>query len=132
MRSATGARSRPPAGEARTSYFEQLHASIAAFPDVVSACVETGSTPPNNGWSHRFELLGKLAPSPEAQTARVNLFDSGYFRTLQTPLSRDASVRPPKSLAPLPSSWSIRPSQRSRRHFNKGNSIGTESVEEPI
>jgi predicted permease len=71
--------------QARTSYFEQLRASIAVLPDVVSASIETGGTPPSSGWDQRFELLGKSAPS-EAQTARISLVDSDYFRTLQTPL----------------------------------------------
>jgi putative ABC transport system permease protein len=71
--------------QARTSYLEQLRASIAALPDVVSASIETGATPPSSGWDQRFELLGKPAPS-EAQTARINLVDPDYFRTLQTPL----------------------------------------------
>jgi putative ABC transport system permease protein len=71
--------------QARTSYFEQLRASIAALPDVVSASIETGATPPSSGWEQRFELLGKPAPS-EVQTARINLVDSTYFSTLQTPL----------------------------------------------
>lgn len=71
--------------QARASYFEQLRASIAVLPDVVSASIETGATPPNSGWDQRFELLGKPSPS-EAQTARVNLVDPDYFRTLQTPL----------------------------------------------
>ena len=45
--------------QARASYFEQLRASIAVLPDVVSASIETGATPPNSGWDQRFELLGK-------------------------------------------------------------------------
>lgn len=71
--------------QARTSYFEQLRANIAALPDVVSASIETSATPPSSGWDQRFELLGKPAPS-EAQTARISLVDPDYFRTLQTPL----------------------------------------------
>jgi hypothetical protein len=71
--------------QARTSYFEQLRANIAALPDVVSTSVETSATPPSSGWEQRFELLGKPAPS-EPQTARINLVDPDYFRTLQTPL----------------------------------------------
>jgi predicted permease len=72
--------------EARVTYFEQLRASLAASPDVMSAAIETNATPPDSGWEQRFELLGNPATSPEAQTARINFVDPGYFQTLQIPL----------------------------------------------
>ena len=72
--------------QARVNYFEQLRASIAALPDVVSASVATDGVPPNNGWEQRFDLLDKSSTSPDAQYAKFNLIDSDYFSTLQTPL----------------------------------------------
>jgi hypothetical protein len=72
--------------EARVNYFEQLRASVAALPDVVSGSVATNATPPHSGWEQRFQLLDKPSSSPEAQTARVHFIDTGYFSTLQMPL----------------------------------------------
>jgi predicted permease len=72
--------------EARLNYFEQLRASVAALPDVVSASIATNATPPHSGSEQRFQLRDKPSSSPEAQTARVHFIDSGYFSTLQMPL----------------------------------------------
>lgn len=72
--------------EARANYFEQLRASIAQLPDVLSAAISTNATPPNSGWEQQFELLGKPAVSPQAQTARIDFVDQGYFSTLGMPL----------------------------------------------
>lgn len=43
--------------QARVHYFEQLRASIAALPDVVSASIAANATPPDSGWNLLFELL---------------------------------------------------------------------------
>jgi len=72
--------------EARVNYFEQLRASVATLPDVVSASIATNATPPHSGLEQRFQLRDKPSSSPEAQTARVHFVDPGYFSTLQVPL----------------------------------------------
>lgn len=72
--------------QARVNYFEQLRASVAALPDVVSAAIATNATPPDSGWEQRVELLGKPAASPETQTARANFVGRDYFQALHTPL----------------------------------------------
>ena len=72
--------------QARVNYFEQLRTGIAALPNVTSTGISNNATPPQNGWEQRFELLGKPAASPEAQTARINFVDTGYFGTLHMPL----------------------------------------------
>ncbi|HTF72071.1 MAG TPA: ABC transporter permease [Edaphobacter sp.] len=72
--------------EARVNYFEQLRASVATLPDIVSASIAHNATPPHSGSEQRFELRDKPSASPEAQTARVHFVDSGYFSTLQMPL----------------------------------------------
>jgi predicted permease len=77
--------------EARVNYFEQLRASVAALPDVVSANIATNATPPQSGWEQRFQLRDKPSSSPEAQTARVHFVDPGYFGTLQVPLLQGRS-----------------------------------------
>jgi predicted permease len=74
------------AWKARTNYFEQLRASVAALPDVMSASIAGNGVPPNSGWELPFELRGLPSLSPDAQMARVHLVDSNYFSTLRTPL----------------------------------------------
>src|SRR5580692_8386997 len=70
----------------RTNYFEQLRAKIAELPDVVSTGISNNATPPESGWEQKFELLGEPSGSPDAQTARINFVDPGYFSTLRIPL----------------------------------------------
>ena len=72
--------------QGRVNYFEQLRASIAALPEVTSTAITSNATPPYIGWLLRFDLLGKPAISPEAQTARVGFVGPGYFGTLHMPL----------------------------------------------
>jgi predicted permease len=72
--------------QARVNYFEQLRASIAGLPDIISAGISTNATPPYDGWEQRFELLGKPVQSPEAQTAKIGFVDPDYFSTLHMPL----------------------------------------------
>jgi predicted permease len=72
--------------QARVNYFEQLRASIAALPDVVSASIATNAIPPNSGWEQLFDLLGRPSVSRTAQFAKFNLVDSDYFPALRAPL----------------------------------------------
>ena len=72
--------------QGRVNYFEQLRASVAALPDAASTAISGNATPPYGGWEQRFDLLGKPAASPEAQTARIGFVDSSYFGTLHMPL----------------------------------------------
>jgi putative ABC transport system permease protein len=72
--------------QSRVNYFDQLRASVAKLPEVVSTSIAANAIPPNSGWEQPFELLGKASSSPETQTARVDFVDSGYFGTLQVPL----------------------------------------------
>jgi predicted permease len=72
--------------QGRVNYFEQLRASIAELPGVTSAAIAGNGMLPYGGWEQRFDLLGKPAASPEAQTARVAFVDPGYFGTLHMPL----------------------------------------------
>ncbi|HEY3991226.1 MAG TPA: ABC transporter permease [Acidobacteriaceae bacterium] len=72
--------------QARQHYFEQLRASVARLPGVLSAGISTGATPPQIYLERPIELLGEPAESPEAQTAKLALVDNNYFHTLQMPL----------------------------------------------
>lgn len=72
--------------QARTSYFEQLRASVASLPGVQAASIAGNAIPPNSGWELPFELRGLSALPADAQMARLGLVDSNYFQALRTPL----------------------------------------------
>jgi len=69
--------------ESRAQYFTQLLQKVAAMPEVKMAGLSTNATPPDNGWSNKFELLGR--PSAEDQRASVNWVSKEYFPALQIP-----------------------------------------------
>jgi predicted permease len=69
---------------ARGAYFEQLRAKVAETPGVSMTAISSNATPPRNGSTSRFEILGK--PAGEQQTASVNLVNPGYFSVLRIPL----------------------------------------------
>ncbi len=70
--------------QARSQYFENIRARIAAMPEVVEAGISTNATPPSNGSDQRIEIFGKgTAESPQA---RINFIDSGYFSVLHIPM----------------------------------------------
>jgi putative ABC transport system permease protein len=68
----------------RAAYFTQLRERVAAMPGVVSAGVSSNATPPSNGWTQPFEILGKTAA--EQQEARANFISPEYFNILCIPL----------------------------------------------
>src|SRR5271165_6244354 len=70
--------------ESRAQYFTQLMQKVAAMREVKMAGLSTNATPPDNGATNKFELLGK--PSLEDQLARLNFVSHEYFPVLQIPL----------------------------------------------
>ena len=68
----------------RAAYIGQLRERVAALPGVVSAGISTNATPPDNGWTQSFEILGKNAA--EQQETRANFVSSEYFNILHIPL----------------------------------------------
>jgi len=70
--------------ESRAQYFTQLMQKVAAMPEVKLAGLSTNATPPSNGSTNKFELLGK--PALEDQLARLNFISHEYFPVLQIPL----------------------------------------------
>jgi predicted permease len=67
----------------RSAYFTQLRERVSAMPGVVQAGISSNATPPNNGWSQPFEILGKTAG--EYQDARINFVSPEYFTILRIP-----------------------------------------------
>jgi predicted permease len=68
----------------RSAYFGQLRERVNAMPGVVLAGISANATPPSNGWSQPFEILGKTAS--EYQDARINFVSPEYFSILRIPL----------------------------------------------
>jgi predicted permease len=70
--------------EKRSAYFGQLLGKIEAMPQVTMAGISTNATPPDNGWSQKFEIMG--ATSLTEEHLRFNMVSSEYFPVLQIPL----------------------------------------------
>ena len=68
----------------RAAYITQLRERVAAMPGVVSAGISSNATPPSNGWTQPFDILGKTAS--EQQEARANFVSPEYFSILHIPL----------------------------------------------
>jgi len=81
---------------ARAAYFEQLREKVAETPGVITAAISTDATPPHNGWTMGFEVLGKpmppgagaLSDSSGAEVGSVNLISPEYFAALRIPVLR--------------------------------------------
>jgi putative ABC transport system permease protein len=68
----------------RAAYFEQLHDKVAEVPGVMIAAISSNATPPANGFTTKFEIVGK--PAAEDQSFRFNLVSQEYFPALRIPL----------------------------------------------
>jgi putative ABC transport system permease protein len=70
----------------RAAYIDRLRTAIDQVPGVAMTAISTNATPPANGFSTKFEILGK--PSAHEQTLRLNLVSSQYFPLLRIPLAQ--------------------------------------------
>jgi predicted permease len=70
----------------RSAYFEQLREKVAAVPGVEIAGISTNATPPSNGNTTKFEILGK--PSTEERPGRINFVSPEYFPALKIELAQ--------------------------------------------
>jgi predicted permease len=68
----------------RAPYFEQLQSAAAAVPGVTTAAISSNATPPSNGFSSKFEIVGK--PASEDQTLHFNMVSPEYFPALRIPI----------------------------------------------
>ena len=68
----------------RVEYFDQLRATIAAMPQVVSTAISSNATPPLNGNDCRIEFLGRTDLG--TTEIRMNFISSEYFSLLHIPL----------------------------------------------
>ena len=67
----------------RSAYFEQLRTRVSEVPSVTMAAISTNATPPANGFSTNFEIMGH---STQDLTGRFNLVSEEYFPLLKIPL----------------------------------------------
>jgi predicted permease len=68
----------------RAAYFEQLHDKVAEVPGISTVAISSNATPPSNGFTTKFEILGK--PAAQDQTFRFNMVSREYFPALRIPL----------------------------------------------
>jgi len=70
----------------RAAYFEKLHQAVASVPGVTTTAVSSNATPPSNGFTTKFEIVG--LPSSQDQSTRINLVSPEYFPVLHIPLAQ--------------------------------------------
>jgi predicted permease len=68
----------------RAAYFEQLHAKVSEVPGIAMTAISSNATPPTNGFSTKFEIVGK--PAGQDQSLRFNMVSPEYFPALRIPL----------------------------------------------
>lgn len=68
----------------REAYFERLFEKVAQVPGVRMAAVSSNATPPDNGFTTKFEIVGK--PDSQDQSFRFNMVSADYFPALRIPL----------------------------------------------
>jgi len=70
----------------RAPYFEQLQAAAADVPGVTMAAISSNATPPSNGFTTKFEIVGK--PASEDQSLHFNMVSPEYFPVLRIPVKQ--------------------------------------------
>jgi predicted permease len=116
--------------QARATYFEQLREKVAETPGVITAAISTDATPPRNGWTMGFEVLGKpmasgggaLFDSSGSEIGSVNLISPEYFAALRIPVLQggiwsDAENNKAAHVAVINRTLA-------RRYFPNGDAIG--------
>ena len=104
----------------RSEYFEQIRASIASMPEVISAGISTNATPPLNGWDSRFEVFGSAAgQQPEA---RINFISPEYLTVLHIPLAQGRLWDHTETMRGAP--LALVNQTMARQYWPNGNAIG--------
>lgn len=106
--------------EERAPYFEQLCDKVAEVPGVSLAAVSSNATPPSNGFSTKFEILGK--PAMEDQSLRFNMVSPEYFPALRIPLVQGRIWDQAENHRGAP--LIVINQSLSRRYFPNGDAIG--------
>jgi predicted permease len=69
---------------ARAAYFEQLREKVGETSGVTSAAISTDATPPRNGWTIGFDIMG--VPATNTGIVSANLISPEYFAALRIPV----------------------------------------------
>jgi predicted permease len=104
----------------RAAYFEQLHDQVAQVPGVTMAAISSNATPPDNGFTTKFEILGK--PSSQDQNFRFNMVSAEYFPTLKIPLVQGRTWNEEESHRGAP--VLVVNQTFVRRYFPNGDAVG--------
>jgi len=68
----------------RAAYFEKIFDAVSSVSGVKASAVSSNATPPSNGFTTKFTIVGK--PSSQDETMRFNMVSAEYFHVLQIPL----------------------------------------------
>ena len=68
----------------RSAYFEKIFTTVAQVPGVKMTAVSSNATPPSNGFTTKFDIVGK--PSSEDQEFNFNMVSKEYFAVLRIPM----------------------------------------------
>jgi predicted permease len=104
----------------RAAYFEQLHAKVAEVPGISMAAISSNATPPSNGFSTKFEIIGK--PAQEEQSLRFNMVSLEYFPALRIPLLQGRIWNSEESHRGAP--VIVVNQAFARRYFPNGDAVG--------
>lgn len=104
----------------RAAYFERLYAKVAEVPGVKMSAVSSNATPPANGFTTKFEIVGK--PSAADQNLIFNMVSKEYFPVLRVPIIQgrlwdEDETKRGAALAVVNQSFA-------KRYFPAGDAIG--------
>ena len=111
----------------RATYFEKLLNAVREVPGVSMAAISSNATPPDNGFTTKFEVLGQ--PSSNDQELRFNMVSPEYFSVLQIPLVQGRIWNPDENHTGA--ALVVINQTLARRYFPKGDAIG-HSIRIPI
>jgi predicted permease len=111
----------------RATYFEKLLNAVREVPGVSMAAISSNATPPDNGFTTKFEVLGQ--PSSNDQELRFNMVSPEYFSVLKIPLVQGRIWNPDENHTGA--ALVVINQTLARRYFPKGDAIG-HSIRIPI
>jgi predicted permease len=109
-----------PSWSERATYFEKLLNAVREVPGVSMAAISSNATPPDNGFTTRFEIRGQ--PSASDQELRFNMVSPEYFSILKIPLVQGRTWNADENHAGV--ALAVINQTLAKRYFPKGDAIG--------
>lgn len=109
-----------PSWPERSAYFEKLLDAVREVPGVSMAAISSNATPPDNGFTTRFEIVGK--PASSDQEFRFNMVSPDYFSILRIPLLQGRIWNADENHGGA--ALAVVNQTLARRYFPKGDAIG--------